>query len=198
MPSDGSDITPAYILAGGRSSRFGSDKARAMLDDMPLIVAVAHCVAPVAAGVRVVADVAGKYGDLGLNTIADEVPGFGPMGGLHAALRHRGEGWLLLVCCDLVGLKPSWIELLLSRRSPELQAIAFRHDCWEPLPALYHTSLLAEVTRRIERRALAMQGLLNAVPALPLPLPDDWPRIVQVNTPAELEEVRSGTHLRRS
>ena len=76
------------VLAGGQATRFGSDKARAMLDGEPLIARLVKRVQPHASRITVVADVAGKYDDLGLTTIADDVPGRGPVGGLLAALRH--------------------------------------------------------------------------------------------------------------
>ena len=50
------ELVPAYILSGGRSSRFGSDKARALAAGKPLILHAADTVAPVAASITVVAD----------------------------------------------------------------------------------------------------------------------------------------------
>jgi len=133
---------PVYILAGGRSSRFGSDKARALLDGEPLIARLARQIAPIAAGITVVADAPEKYADLGLRTIADRRPGLGPLAGLEAAMLDLiastaplGKwcqtpfpdkwcqtpfsqaptpegGWLAMLTCDMTGLQPAWIELL--------------------------------------------------------------------------------------
>jgi molybdopterin-guanine dinucleotide biosynthesis protein A len=81
---------PVYLLAGGRSSRFGSDKARAELAGVPLILRLAHQVEPVASPLVVVADRRDKYLDLGLTTIADALPGLGPLGGLLTACGRSG------------------------------------------------------------------------------------------------------------
>ncbi|HEY9840887.1 MAG TPA: NTP transferase domain-containing protein, partial [Candidatus Obscuribacterales bacterium] len=62
---------PVYLLAGGRNSRFGSDKARALLGGSPLILQVARLLHPYAADLKVVATTAGAYADLGLETLAD-------------------------------------------------------------------------------------------------------------------------------
>ncbi|MFD1611845.1 molybdenum cofactor guanylyltransferase [Sphingomonas tabacisoli] len=68
------------VLAGGRSSRFGSDKALAEYRGVPLIE---HAVAALAAQCDAVVMV-GRYGG-----IADwPEPGCGPLGGLAGALRH--------------------------------------------------------------------------------------------------------------
>src|SRR5437867_170131 len=94
---------PLYIAAGGRSSRFGSDKARADVNGIPLILHVARRLEEAVSSLTVVADVEHKFEDLQLRTIADQHPGFGPMAALHAALDdQKHEGWLLLVSCDFV------------------------------------------------------------------------------------------------
>lgn len=117
---------PAYILAGGRSTRFGSDKARAPLDGVPLLARVADTLRTVTAEPIVVADAPDKYADMGLPTIADCYPARGPLGGLHAALAdlvaRSGAGLsetardaaaaLVLVSCDFVVLRAAWLEAL--------------------------------------------------------------------------------------
>jgi molybdopterin-guanine dinucleotide biosynthesis protein A/alkylhydroperoxidase/carboxymuconolactone decarboxylase family protein YurZ len=176
-------------MAGGRSSRFGSDKARALVDGVPMLLRIAGELSPVAARITVVAGTAGKYDDLGLRTIADRHPGLGPLAGLHASILDAPPApWLLLASCDLIAVRRGWIDTLMAAQHPEARAVAFRHDRWEPLLALYSTALLDEVTGRLERGELAMQRLLDSVQATALPLPADWPALCHVNTPAELAE----------
>ena len=79
---------PIYILAGGKSSRFGNphdDKALAEINNTPLILRLAEQLQPIANPLTIVADRADKYQHLGLNTIADHQPGLGPLAGLHRA-----------------------------------------------------------------------------------------------------------------
>ena len=179
---------PCYVLAGGKSSRFGSDKARAALGGEPLIRRVARAVDPVARAVTVVAERADKYADLGLATIADVVPDRGPLGGVLTALRHAGDEWVLVVTCDLVGFEPSWVETLAAARS-EARAIAFRSDRWQPFPGLYPAALRREAEAAVASEQLAMGRWLDAVGARAHPLPADWPALVQVNTREELERM---------
>ena len=180
---------PAYILAGGQSSRFGSDKARALVDGVPLIARIAAALRPVTRSVTVVSDVAGKYADLGLETIADAQPGLGPMGGLHTALTHLpgAADWLLLVSCDLVVLERAWIDALLAARTPEARAVAFMEvQGWQPLLALYHRAIAVEVDEHIARGQRSMRKLLDSVGGVGLPRPADWPEVLQVNTRDDL------------
>jgi molybdenum cofactor guanylyltransferase len=89
------------LLAGGKSSRFGSDKALALHRGQPLIAHVAdallgQCDALVLCG--------RAWG--GLPALTDEpAPGLGPMGGLCAALNHAesaGFDAVLASPCDLL------------------------------------------------------------------------------------------------
>jgi molybdenum cofactor guanylyltransferase len=179
---------PVYILAGGRSSRFGSDKARAELMGRPLIVRVAQAVEQFASRITVVADRQEKYQDLGLATIADLRPGLGPIAGLQTALHDVGDpGWILLASCDLLEVRPAWIQTLLSDCRPGADVVAFRGDRWEPLLALYHTDVLPVVDQQIDRRQWAMWRLIESARPIAAVLPADWPAVPQANTPQDLE-----------
>jgi molybdenum cofactor guanylyltransferase len=185
---------PAYILAGGRSRRFGSDKARAVLHGQPLVVRIADALRQFSASVTVVADVPGRYGDLGLRTIADRVPGSGPLGGLDAAIADAAQdGWLLIASCDLVVVRPQWLSRLIEAAAPGGQVVAFRHERWEPLLALYHTSIAPLVQAQINSAELAMWRMIEQTRAQAVPLPEDWPIIAQANTPADLEKAQAVT-----
>lgn len=185
---------PLYILGGGRNSRFGSDKARAEVAGVPLVRRIAAALSPVALGVTVVAERADKYADLGLRTIADHQPGLGPMGGLATALADlsaQGGDWLLLTSCDLLEAKPAWAGLLLDRAQLPARAVAFRGERWEPLFALYHASAGTTVDAHLEDGVRAMWRLLETLQAVAVPRPDDWPLVVQANTPDELDRYRT-------
>lgn len=194
FPRNESVTTPhAYILAGGQSRRFGSDKARALLGGEPLIARLADRIAPVVESVTVVADIEDKYADLNLHTIADRQPGLGPIGGLATALDHlvtyhRGD-WLLLSSCDLVEPDVELIRRLRAAAATDRKAIAFKHDRWEPLFALYHRSIALDIGAAIADGQLAMQQLLDHVQATKLALPAGQMKIVQVNTPGELSHL---------
>jgi molybdopterin-guanine dinucleotide biosynthesis protein A len=169
------------ILCGGHSSRFGSDKARAEVDGVPLISAVARALAPWCSRVLAVADVPGKYADLGLETIADLQPHLGPVGGIGTALGQGDEPWLLVSPCDLVRPQSAWFADLARAAQPGRRAAAVHHaGRWQPLPCLL-------------ARAVAVPGgggsvfaLLEALAAERLARPACWPEQLSANAPAEL------------
>lgn len=183
----------AYILAGGKSRRFGSDKARAPIDGRAMILHVADAVRMIAPRITVVAGTADAYADLGLRTIADRYPGRGPMAGLHAALLDAPTEWIALVGCDTIGVAASGWRVLPESRRDGCDAVAFRHGLWEPLCALYRRAILPEVQRWLDAGELSMQRLLDAIRTAPTPMPPDWDgRPLSVNSPSDLSAPSPG------
>jgi molybdopterin-guanine dinucleotide biosynthesis protein A len=184
-----SDPVPAYILAGGRSRRFGSDKARALIAGVPLITRVAEAISRAALPVTVVAARQDAYSDLGLRTIPDIVPGQGPLGGLWTALAHHGgEGWTFVCACDWLGIRPEWIALLLAKRRPGAQAVLLATEPAQPLFGLYHASVRDLTEQRVRKGRLAMADFLRAIDVMTIPAPEDWPHAVNLNRPSDLTQ----------
>jgi len=185
-----------YILAGGKGSRFGADKARALLHGVPLLVRVADTLRLSCDDVFAVADAADKYADLDIPTITDLQSGKGPVAGLEAALAHQisrdGHGWVTLSSCDMAGLKDAWTKVILERipaaDAQAALAITYRGDFWQPFPAAFHTQLLPTVSRALQTGRASFQRLLTDLGAstVSVPVPADWPTMPQVNTPDDL------------
>lgn len=95
--------TLGAILAGGLATRFGSDKALALLDGTALIDRVAERLRPQVDGLVVVG-----RAHSGIEAVSDRPgPGLGPLGGIAGALHHaavHGFDSVLTVPCDAPGL----------------------------------------------------------------------------------------------
>jgi molybdenum cofactor guanylyltransferase len=146
--SPNSQVSPAaapvygLVLAGGRSSRMGKDKAalhyhgRTQLDwAMSLIEPYVE-----KAFVSVRPDQAEDPVRARFATIADTQENLGPIAGIAAAqARHPNAAWLVLAC-DLPFLDTKTLDTLLASRDPQRHATAFRssHDGLpEPLCAIF-------------------------------------------------------------
>ncbi len=182
-------LLPVIILAGGRSSRFGSNKARAVLPDgRPLILALAAELAPAASSITVVAARAGQYEDLGLATLADRRPGLGPLGGLATILADPPGDWFFVTACDFVGASADWVGHLAASRHDAIDCVLFRDGRPQPLFALYHRRIAARVARRLAARRLDLQSLVVELPRIELAPPPGWSRAANVNTRAALND----------
>ena len=133
-------LTAGYVLTGGRSSRFGSDKALLDWHGRPLVLHVAERVR-LAAGSVTLVGAPERYAHLGLDVIPDAVTGAGPLGGVVTALAHTTASWNLVTACDMPGLTAAFLVGLLECASATDADILLPHDSEgrpEPLCAVYH------------------------------------------------------------
>lgn len=101
------------VLLGGRSTRFGSDKALASVGDTVMGAVVVAALRE--AGIDPVVAVGGSAGArLNLITVPDHWPGEGPLAAVATILRWAREGRVLVVPCDLPRLRPSVVSALVA------------------------------------------------------------------------------------
>lgn len=132
----------AIVLAGGKSSRMGQDKALLPFNGMTLLEHVVASLTGMFPHIVVVADVADKYPISCGRVIGDIYPECGPLGGILTGLTHLGAGAHLVVACDMPYLHPSVIQLLFKAVTLEWDAIVPETGGHlEPLCAVYrHTA----------------------------------------------------------
>ncbi len=150
------------VLAGGGSKRFGQDKGRFRYQGKPLLGWVLESLEK-ASDVFVVSNA--DYSDFGVPTHPDLFQGGDSLSGLHSALHHAQNDWVAVAACDQPFLNQAFWQHLLEQTRPNLQAIVLSSEEFlEPLGALYHKSLEAEVLRRLELDQLKMQALIQSIP----------------------------------
>lgn len=144
------DIT-AFIIAGGRSSRFGEDKALFPYGGGTLLEHVIGTIRPAIPRIAVIADVDGKYDIPGVPCHGDLIPGYGPLGGLHAALHRIGSGSAFLFPCDMPYLSADLIRYMVSASGEFDVTVPYYGGYYQPLHAIYSKKCLAPVEARIEK-----------------------------------------------
>ena len=98
MDGASADIA-AFILAGGKSTRMGTDKAFVTLDGRTLLARVLEVAHSVTRDVRIVGDAA-KYAVFA-PVVEDVFRDCGPLGGIHAALRASQAELNLILAVDV-------------------------------------------------------------------------------------------------
>lgn len=136
MPSTDTDLT-AFVLAGGRSSRMGRDKAFLEFEGQSLLARALRLAQSVASEVRIVGPVS-KFAAFGC-VVEDTFPDRGPLGGIHAALSSSLTDLNLILAVDMPFLTTAFLAYLRDRaRSSDAVVIIPRtHDGWQPLCAIY-------------------------------------------------------------
>ncbi|HBN74699.1 MAG TPA: hypothetical protein DD473_02530 [Planctomycetaceae bacterium] len=190
-----------YILSGGKSLRFGSDKARHKTNSQSLIENLDQKLSHWTGQKSIaVADRSDKYLDLNIPTIADIHPEAGPLAGLHAALTHSQKTtqdfWIVLISCDMTELKPDWLDILWERAQQSEGALSIHfmegnskisETRLHPFPGCYHISLIPILETRLATQQRSFFKLFQQLSQKchSLPIPENWPKIPQINTPQE-------------
>jgi molybdopterin-guanine dinucleotide biosynthesis protein A len=110
----------AFVLAGGWSRRFGSDKARHPVDGVAMAVRIAGVLRGTGLPVRLVARDAGLE-DLGLPVLVEHPGPVHALSGVLAALEAVGpQGRALIAPCDLWDLDLATVRALISEEPPRI------------------------------------------------------------------------------
>lgn len=199
----------AAVLAGGRSQRMGVDKTLLTVDGRALVARVCDAVGAVCAHTVVVTNHPEKLdgADLpaGVGIVVDEVPHQGPLGGLISALKDANTEWVALVAADMPHLEPNILRALWDVREGFDAVVPSTPKGLEPLLALYRVDACVAPAREVlatgRRRVVAMFPHIR-VAEIPIDalreVDPDLRSLVNVNTPADLMNVREGSKAAKS
>ncbi|MBP6513866.1 MAG: NTP transferase domain-containing protein [Steroidobacteraceae bacterium] len=184
-------MTPVYglVLAGGKSSRMGTDKAALIYNGHAQLKLAYEMTAGVTdrTFVSVRADQRDEPLRAALPQIVDGEATAGPVAGILAAQAAFPDVAWLVVACDLPLLAPQALEMLLARRDPDALATAFTGDVDglpEPLCAIYEPASAGPLAEFVKGgRACPRKFLINHRVTLLGPAPGQ--ALANVNTPAE-------------
>jgi len=138
------------ILAGGKSSRMGADKALLKIGPYSVIERVAAVLRAVTDELLIVTGQPEKYASFGDLTTPDLMPGNGPLGGIHAALTKSAHQLALITACDLPFISAPLCRLLIGVMAPGLDAATpLYRGRIEPLCAVYSKTALKVIERRL-------------------------------------------------
>ena len=206
------DSIQGFILAGGESRRMGTDKWRLMLGGQTFVERIANEIAAASPSrispVTLVGNIAGNTAgnliagdDAASNTplpkAPDIYPGWGALGGVHAALSACSAEWALVVACDFPFVTRELFARLASVRGSFEAVAPVQHDhIPQPLCALYRVQPCLEMAAQMikcgERKPIA---LLQSVRTRWLPFSEieDLPEAARffdnINTPQDYDRI---------
>lgn len=171
----GSGGAAAVILAGGKSSRLGSDKSRIRLGRRTLL---GHAKAALqSAGLKP------KVVD------TDRQPGLGPLGGIDTALRSARHSRLLFVGCDMPFVSGELIESFFHAATSGQGAMFTQHERGVGFPFMLLREELPVVEKQIAKGQLSLQRLTKRLKARSWQPPANRvEELFNINTAADLAE----------
>ena len=190
--------TEAFILAGGASSRMGTDKSQLPIAGQTFTERIAETLLRLTDSVTIV----GRRADNSrLPSVADVYPQWGALGGLHAALAACKRDWAIVVACDLPFVTAELFSYCAEKRVGHEAVVPIQEDGRpQPLAALYRVDPCRQrATELIQAGRRRPLDLLEAVKTCRISFAeirnlDQAERFfVNINTPSDYyEATRSG------
>jgi molybdopterin-guanine dinucleotide biosynthesis protein A len=182
----------AVILAGGKSSRMGRDKAFLEIGRQTLLARQIQIVQEAGATEVFIsgrADV--DYSVFGLRVLADKFSDAGPLAGIHAALLAAGNSLLLALAVDLPEICPSFLNNLMARATTECGVIPRVAGQIEPLAAFYPRVTAGLAGTMLAKKNFAAQEFARTCIATGQAIFTDFPAedasyFKNLNSPADL------------
>lgn len=177
----------AIVLAGGKSSRMGRDKALIEIDGVPLLKrtcdAARHCTDLI----YVVTSWRDRYQSIvsDVHWIEESSPR-SPLVGFAEALEQVSTDWVLLLACDLPRLKGETLKQWTAQLSDVPIVVARSQEGWEPLCGFYRRDRRLSLQNYLAQGARSFQHWLDSEVVQELEIVDR--RILSnCNTPEDLK-----------
>jgi molybdopterin-guanine dinucleotide biosynthesis protein A len=153
----------AFILAGGNSTRMGTDKAFVTIDGRTLLARTLEVAKSVTPDVRIVGN-AGKFAPFA-PVVEDIFPGCGPLGGIHAALRSSPAELNLILAVDVPFVSFALLQFLIKRARNSVATITVprTNQGWQPLCAIYRREFAHAAEKALRASRYRIDALFDQV-----------------------------------
>ncbi len=136
-----------FVLAGGASRRLGLDKAKLLLGSERMVDRQIRLLRTICSSVSIVGP-PDNFPDTEVQVYEDEIPGKGPLGGIHTGLRRSRTEFSLFVSCDMPFMEARFLRYLCG------QALEGRAPVTIPPPWANGRYPLCAILRRRVRSAI--------------------------------------------
>ena len=170
-----SSATMGAILAGGKSSRMGTNKALLNFEGRPFVAHVASTLQDVFERVVLVTNDPSGYEFLGLETFGDIYRDCGPLGGIHSALVNAGSADIFVIACDTPFVTRDLVRYIIGFDSNARARIPSLNQQLHPLCGFYTRDCLSAIAERLESRRLRVLDFVESIQAEVIPISPDLP-----------------------
>jgi molybdopterin-guanine dinucleotide biosynthesis protein A len=172
------------ILAGGKSSRMGSNKALMLYKNQRLIDMAIANLTPLVEELLISSNE--PIPDIGLKIVSDIHKNIGPIGGLHACLTESKTAINLVVPCDVPMLPEGLYENMLGKMGSFDAVIPkYADGKLEPLIAMYNKSSAPAILEQINQNDYKIVNLLKKLKVCYMEVPETL-NLHNINYPTDL------------
>ena len=139
------------VLAGGRSLRFGKNKALQTFKGKRFIDLAIESLRPFCEPVMAVVNEIEPYVDTGAMLVRDIIAHQGPLGGIYTALLFSPCEWVFIKATDMPFLVPEMASLIIEGAKGQFDAVVPKVDeFFDPLLAAYNRRCLPVIARQLQ------------------------------------------------
>lgn len=184
----------AFILAGGKSKRFGEDKTLYLLNGKSMITHCIKNVCSVSEDIYIVSKDISKYSHLkNVKVVEDMLDIQTPLSGIYTACFHAQEPFLV-IGADMPFIKKEILYYLVKHHKK--QATLFEIDgFFEPLLAIYSPSIKDTIKSCIDENILSVNGVLKKLDlnvlskSLAISLDKNLSSFYNINTKEDIKKI---------
>ncbi len=181
----------AIVLAGGRSTRMGTDKSMLPIDGRPMIEHICRQLCGTFSRVLLSANDAERFAFLGLDVIPDRIPDQGPLMAVASALEASDSELNLVVGCDVPRIELPLVRRMLSEAGEADIVLPVTGDGREqPLFAVYRRGVRQCMNAALESGSRRFSDIYGSCRVRHIEI-KEADRLVNLNTMADYEQFRS-------
>lgn len=163
------------ILAGGKSTRMGTDKAMLLLNGLPLIQHITGVLREIFEEVVIISDRGNAYNFLNLPVYPDIEKNCGPVGGIHSAFVHTNTNSIFVVGCDTPLVTRGLVNYICDFESLDDIKVPTMDGQVHPLCGVYSRKVMPQLEENLKGGLFNVQFLLEKLHPAIIPITPDLP-----------------------
>ncbi|MTI33485.1 molybdenum cofactor guanylyltransferase [Xanthovirga aplysinae] len=152
------------ILAGGRSSRMGKDKALLSLNGKLFMEYIIEAIESLTSNIIIIGQEE-EYEQFGYPVYSDLIPGRGPLGGIYTGLYYSANSSNLILSCDIPCVTSDLLKYLFNKAYGYRVTVCSHQQKIEPLIGVYQKTCLPLLKDMLETNQLRLRDALKKLDA---------------------------------
>ena len=180
------------IIAGGKSSRMGSDKGFLKLNGSTFVSHIIEALKPMVNEIIVVSNNS-DYDVFNLKRVNDIIEDAGPLAGLYTGLFHSKTEFNLVLSCDIPFINTAVLKQLIEGFDDDFDAIQLQsQDKTMPLIAMYKRQCMHQFLKLLQNDKRRLRIAVEQLHTKTITIDSEWDQYVEnINTMDQLIEIRN-------
>lgn len=186
---DKKNIT-GIVLAGGKSSRMGSDKGLLTINDKTFVEHVIVAMKPLVDKIIIVSNNK-DYDQFGYRRVEDSIKDSGPLAGLYSGLKHSETEFNLVLSCDIPMIKTELLKKLVDADLENHEVVQIESNTKTmPLIAMYKKQCMHKCLELLQQGERRLRVAVNELKTKTIIINAEFDQFVKnVNTKEDLKTI---------